>query len=164
VDFVVVEIGGDERAPIILGRPFLCTTKAIIYAEHAKIVFSIKDKKEKFSFKELILHSPAHPQMLYLLEEPTTLVPKKKNNRNRRRNKLNQVPKETIKMINAVNTESDHLLAPPFLVKKDDPGVPTIECTINQKILRNTFCDIGSGANIMSKVTYEYLFGNEPCT
>jgi hypothetical protein len=65
-------------------------------------------------------------------------------------------------MINAVNVESDHLLAPPFLVKKDDPRVPTIECTINQKIFRNTFCDIGSSANIMSKVTYEYLFGNEP--
>jgi hypothetical protein len=27
VDFVVLEIGGDERAPIILGRPFLSTAK-----------------------------------------------------------------------------------------------------------------------------------------
>jgi hypothetical protein len=99
--------------------------------------------------------------MPYLHEEPTTPTPKKKNNRNWRRNKLNQVPEETIKMINAVNAESDHLLAPPFLVKKDDPGVPTIECIINQKIFHNTFCDIGSGANIMSKITYEYLFGNE---
>jgi hypothetical protein len=45
VDFVVVDIGGDERAPITFGRPFLCTAKAIIYAEHAKIVFFIKDKK-----------------------------------------------------------------------------------------------------------------------
>jgi hypothetical protein len=61
VDFVVVDTGGDERAPVILGRPFLCTTKAIIYAEHAKIVFSIKDKKEKFSFKECILHCPTLP-------------------------------------------------------------------------------------------------------
>jgi hypothetical protein len=61
VDFVVVETGGDERAPIILEWPFLCTTKAIIYAEHAKIIFSIKDKKQKFSFKEHILHFPAHP-------------------------------------------------------------------------------------------------------
>jgi hypothetical protein len=133
VDFVVVETGEDERAPIILGRPFLCTTKAIIYAEHAKIVFSIKDKKEKFSFKERILYSPAHPQMSYLPEEPTTPAPKKMNNRNQRRNKLSRVPEETIKIINAVNAESDHLLAPPFLVKKDDPGVPTIECTINQR-------------------------------
>jgi hypothetical protein len=57
VDFVVVETGGDERAPIVLGRPFQYTTKAIIYAEHVKIIFSIKDKKEKFSFKEHILHS-----------------------------------------------------------------------------------------------------------
>jgi hypothetical protein len=96
VVFVVVEIGGDERAPIILGQSFLCTTKAIIYAEHAKIIFSIKNKKEKFSFKEHILHSRAHPQMSYLPKEPTTVAPKKKNNRNRRRNKLSQVPEETI--------------------------------------------------------------------
>jgi hypothetical protein len=65
-------------------------------------------------------------------------------------------------MINTIRTEYDHLLTPPFLVKKDDPGVPTIECTINQKILHKTFCDMGSGVNIMSKVIYEYLFGNEP--
>jgi hypothetical protein len=26
----------------------------------------------------------------------------------------------------------------------------------------DTFCDIGSGANIMAKVTKAYLFGNEP--
>ena len=46
LDFVVMETWVDEKAPIILGRPFLCTTKAIIYAEYAKIVLSIKDKKE----------------------------------------------------------------------------------------------------------------------
>jgi hypothetical protein len=28
MDFVVLEIGGDERAPIILGRPFMSTMKA----------------------------------------------------------------------------------------------------------------------------------------
>ena len=30
VDFVVLETGGDERAPIILGQPFRSTAKAII--------------------------------------------------------------------------------------------------------------------------------------
>ena len=55
VDFVVLEIGGDVRAPIILDRPFLSTAKAIIYADSAKICFTIKDKKEKFSFKNRIL-------------------------------------------------------------------------------------------------------------
>ena len=41
VDFVVIETRGDERAPIILGRPFLCTAKAIIYIGNAKIIFYI---------------------------------------------------------------------------------------------------------------------------
>ena len=84
VDFVVLETGGDVRAPIILGRPFLSTTKAIIYADSAKICFTIKDRK-KFSFKNRILQSPRHPQTPYLPEE--TIVTKKKNNRRRRKNK-----------------------------------------------------------------------------
>ena len=53
VDFVVLETGGDVRAPIILGQPFLSTTKAIIYADRAKICFTIKDRKEKVYFQEL---------------------------------------------------------------------------------------------------------------
>jgi len=57
-----METGVDEKAPIILGRPFLCTTKAIIYAEYAKIVLSIKDKKERFAFKNRVLRAPAAPK------------------------------------------------------------------------------------------------------
>jgi hypothetical protein len=44
---MVLETGGDERAPIILGQPFLSTTNAIIFVDSAKIYFTIKDKKEK---------------------------------------------------------------------------------------------------------------------
>jgi hypothetical protein len=87
IDFVVLKTGGDERAPIILGRSFLSTVKAIIYTDSAKICFTIKDKKE-FSFKNRTLQSPAHPQKLYLLEETTVI--KKKNNRRRRKNKACQ--------------------------------------------------------------------------
>jgi len=65
-------------------------------------------------------------------------------------------------MINTLRSEYDHLLASPFLTKKDDPGVPMIECTIGQRIFHKTFCDIGLGVNIMSKVMYEYLFSDEP--
>jgi hypothetical protein len=46
VDFMVVETGGDEKSPIILGRPFLNTTGAIIYTNSAKICLNIKGKKE----------------------------------------------------------------------------------------------------------------------
>jgi len=50
-DFMVIETGTDERAPIILGRPFLNTSGIVIYASTAKISFYIKGKKESFSFK-----------------------------------------------------------------------------------------------------------------
>ena len=86
---------------------------------------------------------------------------KKENNRRRRKNKARQPQKESVNMINTLRSEYDHLISP-FLAKKDDPGVPTIECTIGQRIFHKTFCDIGSGVNIMSKVMYEYLFGDEP--
>jgi len=50
-DFVVIETGNDERAPIILGRSFLNTSGAVIYTSAAKISFYIKGRNETFSFK-----------------------------------------------------------------------------------------------------------------
>jgi len=50
-DFVVIETDTDERAPIILGKPFLNTSGAVIYTSAAKISFYIKGRKETFSFK-----------------------------------------------------------------------------------------------------------------
>ena len=46
-NFVVIETGTEERAPIILGRPFQ-TTRAVIYANAAKISLYIKGKKKTF--------------------------------------------------------------------------------------------------------------------
>jgi hypothetical protein len=60
-------------------------------------------------------------------------------------------------MINTIQSKYEGLLTPPFLEKKDNPRVPTIECLINQKVFQKTFYDIGLGV----KVAYEYLFGNE---
>ena len=57
-DFVVIETGADERSPIILGRPFLNTSGAVIYASAAKINFNIKGRKETFSFKNKTAQIP----------------------------------------------------------------------------------------------------------
>jgi len=65
--------------------------------------------------------------MVYLPEDAT--VSKKRNNR-RGKNRARQPRKESVKMINTLRSEYDHLLASPFLTKKEDPGVPTIECII----------------------------------
>jgi len=50
-DFMVIETGTDERAPIILGRPFVNTSGVVIHTSSAKISFYIKRTKETFYFK-----------------------------------------------------------------------------------------------------------------
>jgi hypothetical protein len=69
---------------------------------------------------------------------------------------------ESVRMINAVHREHDRQLKSPYLIKKDDPGVPTIEFTINRSSFQKAVCDTGSDVNIMAKVTYEYLYDTMP--
>jgi hypothetical protein len=156
VDFVVIEIGGDEKSPIILGRPFLNSAGAIMYANTAKICFNIKGKRETFFFKDRVLQFPAHPQHSY--------EPRKKNNRRNKNKNNNRKPQqmESVRVITAVHREHDHQLKSLYLLKRDNPGVPNIKCTINRSFFQKAVCDTGSGINIMTKVTYEYLYGTVP--
>jgi len=48
------------------------------------------------------------------------------------------------------------------LIKKNDPGVPSIECTINGYSFQKTLYDTGSDFNIMAVVTYHLLHGTMP--
>ena len=139
-----------ERSPIILGRPFLNTSGAVIYASAAKINFNIKARKETFSFKN---------KTAQILEQPQ-YEPRKRTNR-RNKNKK-QVWTESAKMDTAIHRGQDHRLKLPFLIKKDDPGVPNIECTINGYSFQKTLYDTGSGVNIMAAVTYQLLYGTMP--
>jgi hypothetical protein len=112
-DFVVIEIGVDEKSPIILGRPFLNTTRAIMYANTANIYFNIKGKRETFFFKDKVLQFPTHPQHPY--------EPKRKNNwRNKNKNK-NRKPQqmESVRVITVVHREHDHQLKSPYLLKRE---------------------------------------------
>ena len=156
---MALEIGGDVRAPIILGRPFLSTTKAIIYIDSAKFVSQSRIKRRSF-LSRIVSCNLLDIHRSHSCSKRT--MTKKKNNRRRRKNKARQPQEESVNMINTLRSEYDHLLTSSFLAKKDDPGVPTIECTIWQRIFHKTFCDIRSGVNIVSKVTYKYLFGDEP--
>jgi len=101
-DFVVIETGNDERAPIILGRPFLNTSGAVIYASAAKISFYIKGRKEIFSFKNKTAQIP----------EQSRHEPRKRTNR---RNRNKQVWTKSTKMVTAVHGGQDHQLKSSFL-------------------------------------------------
>jgi len=146
-DFVVIETGTDERIPIILGRPFLNTSGAVIYASAAKI--KIKGRKETFSFKNKTIQ----------ISEQSRHEPKKRTNR---RNRNKQMWTESAKMVTAVQGGQDRQLKSPFLTKKNDLGMPSIQCSINGYNFQKTLCDTGSGVNIMAAVTYQLLFRTMP--
>ena len=45
----------------------------------------------------------------------------------------------------------------PLLVKKKDPGCPTITCSIGAQHFSNTLCDLGESVSVMPKVVYDKL-------
>jgi len=148
----VIETGTNERAPIILGRPFLNTSGAVIYAIAAKISFYIKGRKEMFSFKN---------KTTQILEQ-SRHEPRKRTNR---RNRTKQMWTESAKMVTAVAVQGgqDRRFKSPFLTKKkNDPGMPSIQCSINGYNFQKMLCDTGSGVNIIAAVTYQLLFGTMP--
>jgi len=147
-DFVVIETDTNERAPIILGRPFLNTSGAVIYTSAAKISFYIKGKKKTFSFENKITQ----------ISEQSRHEPRKRTNR---RNRNKQMWTESAKMVTIVQGQ-DRRLKSPFLTKKDNLGIPSIQCSINGYNFQKTFCDTGSSVNIVAAVTYQLLFGTMP--
>jgi len=148
-DFVVIETGNDERAPVILGRPFLNISGDVIYASATKISFYVKGRKETFSFKNKTTQIP----------EQSRHEPRKRTNR---RNRNRQVWTKSAKMVTAVHGGQDRRLKSPFVPKKDDPGMPSIQCSINGYNFYKMLSDTGLGINIMAAVTYRLLFGTMP--
>ncbi|KAJ0614517.1 putative nucleotidyltransferase, Ribonuclease H [Helianthus annuus] len=57
VDFVVLDMEADEKVPIILGCPFLCTAKAIIDVFDGKITLQVGEERITFE----IARSMEHP-------------------------------------------------------------------------------------------------------
>ena len=81
-DFMVLDIGEEEDdTPIILGRPFLNTTNAIIYIGFVQVHFQFPREKVRYYFNSYTTYE--HP--------------KKSRSRRRRqssRNQKNQFPKD----------------------------------------------------------------------
>lgn len=48
IDFIIMDIKEDSNIPIILGRPFLATTRAIIDVKKGKLTFEVGEEKVEF--------------------------------------------------------------------------------------------------------------------
>jgi len=53
-DFVVMEMEEDNQVPILLGRPFLATTGALIDVKHGKLAFNVRKETVEFELAKLM--------------------------------------------------------------------------------------------------------------
>src|SRR6185437_11973855 len=53
VDFIMLEIEEDDHIPIILGRPFLATSGALIDVKGGRITLRVGNEKESFKLKPM---------------------------------------------------------------------------------------------------------------
>ncbi|XP_022041724.1 uncharacterized protein LOC110944371 [Helianthus annuus] len=55
-DFIILDMEADERVPIILGHPFLCTAKALIDVYDGKITLRVDNERVTFEIDRSINH------------------------------------------------------------------------------------------------------------
>lgn len=66
-DFVVMEMKEDAQVPIILGRPFLATARAIIDMKKGKITFEVGDEKMEYTLTNSMT-SPSMGETVYRVD------------------------------------------------------------------------------------------------
>nr|GEV68049.1 hypothetical protein [Tanacetum cinerariifolium] len=74
VDFVVFEIDEDEAVPIILGRPFLATDRAVIDVHEGKLSLRVGNETITFNIGKFMRSRYSRDDYLYCADHTTKLV------------------------------------------------------------------------------------------
>ena len=82
-DFVVLDMEEDTKVPIILGRPFLATGKALIDVQQGKLMLRVADDKVTFSINETMKHK-VEKEDCFRVETIESLVFKEMDNYGRK--------------------------------------------------------------------------------
>ncbi|GJY02900.1 DNA-directed DNA polymerase [Tanacetum coccineum] len=69
IDFVILYIPEDSRVPIILGRPYLATARAIIDVFNKKITLRVGDDEVIFDVDQSFKRSPAEDDECYWVDD-----------------------------------------------------------------------------------------------
>jgi hypothetical protein len=72
-DFVILEMPEDENLSIILGRPFLNTTGALINCIKSKVTFNVKGKEHTIYFPKKD-HVPAMKKSVNSIQMKTFMI------------------------------------------------------------------------------------------
>ncbi|GKB48332.1 DNA-directed DNA polymerase [Tanacetum coccineum] len=69
IDFVILDMPEDSRVPIILGRPFFATARAIIDVFNKKITLKVGDDEVIFDMDQSIKRPPAEDDECYGVDD-----------------------------------------------------------------------------------------------
>ncbi|GKA19337.1 DNA-directed DNA polymerase [Tanacetum coccineum] len=69
IDFVILDMPEDSRVPIILGRPFLATARAMIDVFNKKITLKVGDDEVIFDVDQSIKRPPAEDDECYRVDD-----------------------------------------------------------------------------------------------
>ncbi|KAD7116998.1 hypothetical protein E3N88_04266 [Mikania micrantha] len=68
VDFVILDMEEDEKVPLILGRPFLATAKALIDVCDGKLTLRVADETVTFEIRRSLQHTESQDDTLYFID------------------------------------------------------------------------------------------------
>ena len=74
VDFIVLKMEEDKEIPIILGRPFLATRRAMIDVQKRELKLRVQDDEVIFSVFNAVRH-PAESDACFMIEAVEAIVP-----------------------------------------------------------------------------------------
>ena len=72
-DFIVLDMEEDKEIPIILGRPFLATGRAMIDVQRGELKLRVQDDEIKFNVFEAVRH-PAKSNTCFMIETVEAIV------------------------------------------------------------------------------------------
>ncbi|KAJ0714148.1 putative retrotransposon gag domain, aspartic peptidase domain superfamily [Helianthus annuus] len=74
VDFVILDMDEDKNVPLILGRPFLATARALIDVCTGRLTLRVDDEEVTFDIGKSMQHSQSQDDTLYFIETIDTYV------------------------------------------------------------------------------------------
>ena len=74
IDFIVLDMEEDKEIPIILGRPFLVTGRAMIYVQKGELKLRVQDDEVRFSVFNAVRH-PTESDACFMIEAVEAIVP-----------------------------------------------------------------------------------------
>ena len=73
VDFIALDMEEDKEIPIILGRPFLATDRAMIDVQKGELKLRVQDDEVRFSVFNVVRH-PAESDACFMIEAVEAIV------------------------------------------------------------------------------------------